>query len=187
MRSTTNLLWPASHSRHWGSVSPFVLCPLIPTLPILNLFCVGFFGWNGDGIRTGFSFEGAGGILSANSKCVVVSTLYYLFSVRDCRSSSASASTFPLDYSRLDVRFGVSRSTTAVRARAPAVWGEEILPPLRLSRQGSTNRLSQPFSRFHIGVILKIIYFLLITAALIRESGRPSEMSRLKSLLLDML
>src|SRR3989338_10697416 len=58
-----------------------------------------------------------------------------------------------------------------------AVWGKEgILPPAspRLGRARPTGS-ANPLSRFHIRVFLKILdFFLLITAALIRESGRPS-------------
>src|SRR3989344_8321567 len=56
-------------------------------------------------------------------------------------------------------------------------WGKEgILPPAspRLGRARPTGS-ANPHSRFHVRVFLKFIYFfLLITAALIRESGRPS-------------
>ena len=62
-------------------------------------------------------------------------------------------------------------------ARAPAVWGREgILPPAspRLGRARPTGS-ANPHPRFHIRVFLKIIFFsLLISSALIRESGRPS-------------
>src|SRR3989344_283313 len=58
-----------------------------------------------------------------------------------------------------------------------AVWGKEgILPPAspRLGRARPTGS-ANPHPRFHIRVFLKFIYFfLLITAALLRESGRPS-------------
>ncbi len=119
---------------------------------------------------------------SANSKCKVMSrTLYYLFSVRDYGVHPRHPPrTFPLGL--LAPRcLGLARFLAlrhcGAGARAPAVWGKEgILPPAspRLNRARPTGS-ANPHPRFHIRVFLKFIYFfLLITAALIRESGRSS-------------
>jgi hypothetical protein len=131
------------------------------------------------GARSGFAFEGRSGGSKCKSNMVPP---FIPLVVRPAHGVHPRhpPRTFPLGL--LAPRcLGLARFLTlphcGAGARAPAVWGKEgILPPAspRLGRArpaGSAN----PHPRFHVRVFLKIIYFfLLITSALIRESGRPS-------------
>ena len=177
---------PSIRSETLGTVSLRFCCSVSALIPIAShpKFVLRgiFFELNGRWDSGGFPLrEETGGILVPIQNAWWSRTLYYLFSVRDYGVHPRhSPRTFPLGL--LAPRcLGLARFLAlphcGAGARAPAVWGREgILPPAspRLGRARPTGS-ANPHPRFHIRVFLKIIFFsLLISSALIRESGRPS-------------